>query len=161
IVYEDSNQNGRKESAEKGVGQVAVSNGIDVVLTDAGGKYQLPVRENSIFFVIKPNGYQFPLNEDNIPKFYHVHKPEGSPELRYKGSESTGRLPKSLDFALLKDDKEQKNFRALVFGDPQAYNMDEIDYFYKGVVQDVTGKERFSFGLSLGDLVGNDLTLFD
>src|SRR5690606_35584901 len=35
-----------------------------------------------------------------------------------------------------------------------------IDYFYKGVVQDVTDKEQFSFGLSLGDLVGNDLTLF-
>ncbi|NGM62135.1 hypothetical protein G5B30_09435 [Sphingobacterium sp. SGG-5] len=160
IVYEDINQNGRKERKEKGVAQVAVSNGVEVVLTDISGKYQLPARENSIFFVIKPNGYHFPLNENNNPQFYYIHKPEGSPKLKFTGSEPTGKLPKSLDFALMKDNKEQKNFRALVFGDPQAYTMEEVDYFDKGIVQDITDPEQFSFGLSLGDLVGNDPTLF-
>src|SRR5690606_4053103 len=63
IVYEDSNQNGKRDAREKGVAQVAVSNGVDVVLTDAAGKYHLPARDNSIFFVIKPQGYQFPVDE--------------------------------------------------------------------------------------------------
>lgn len=159
IVYEDSNRNGKRESKEKGLANVAVSNGVDVVLTDASGRYNIPARDNSIFFVIKPNGYQFPLDEHNTPQFYYIHKPNGSPELKYEGSKPTGKLPKSVDFALQKDTNEQKDFKALVFGDPQAYNMDEINYFDKGIIQDINGKEKLSFGLSLGDLVGDDLVL--
>ncbi|PRD54501.1 calcineurin-like phosphoesterase C-terminal domain-containing protein [Sphingobacterium gobiense] len=161
IVYEDVNQNGKKERREKGLPQVAVSNGVDVVLTDQSGAYQLPVKDNSIFFVVKPNGYQFPLDENNMPEFYYIHKPQGSPDLKYKGSEPTGELPKSLNFALLKDDTEKEQFSALVFGDPQAYNMDEIVYFDEGIVQEISNREKFAFGLSLGDLVGDDLTLHD
>jgi len=159
IVYEDTNLNGKRDAKEKGVAQVAVSNGIDVVLTDASGRYSIPARDNSIFFVIKPNGYQFPVDENNKPKFYYIHKPAGSPNLKYEGSKPTGKLPKSVDFALKKDVNEQKNFSALVFGDPQAYNLDEIDYFDRGIIQDIVDKEKFSFGLSLGDLVGDDLVL--
>lgn len=161
IIYEDANLNGKKESKEKGLAQVAVSNGIDVVFTNGSGEYELPVRDNSIFFVIKPNGYQFPLDENNIPQFYYIHKPQGSPELKYQGSTPTGKLPKSLNFGLLKDTNEQKDFRALVFGDPQAYTTDEIDYFHKGIVQEITNKEKYAFGLSLGDLVGDNLSLHD
>src|SRR5690606_34567474 len=107
IVYEDTNLNGKRDAKEKGVAQVAVSNGIDVVLTDASGRYSIPARDNSIFFVIKPNGYQFPVDENNKPKFYYIHKPAGSPNLKYEGSKPTGKLPKSVDFALKKDVNEQ------------------------------------------------------
>src|SRR5690606_40994531 len=86
IVYEDTNLNGKKDAKEKGVAQVAISNGVDVVLTDASGRYTIPERDNSIFFVIKPNGYQFPVDENNKPKFYYIHKPAGSPNLKYEGS---------------------------------------------------------------------------
>lgn len=159
IVYEDINLNGKRDAKEKGLAQVAVSNGVEVVLTDESGRYTLPLRKNSVFFVIKPNGYQFPLDKNNMPQFYYIHKPEGSPELKYEGSKPTGKLPKSVDFPLLKNNNEQENFSALVFGDPQAYNMDEIDYFYRGIVQDIADTEKFSFGISLGDLVGDNLTL--
>src|SRR5690606_41998816 len=116
-------------------------------------------RGESDYFVIKHNGYQFAVDENNRPQFYYIHKPEGSPVLKYTGSKPTGKLPKSVDFALQKDVNEQKDFSALVFGDPQAYNMDEISYFDKGIIQDIADKEKFSFGLSLGDLVGDDLAL--
>lgn len=36
-IYEDSNQNGKKERREKGIPEVAVSNGKEVVLTDKKG----------------------------------------------------------------------------------------------------------------------------
>src|SRR5699024_3982049 len=75
VVYEDNNKNGTRESDEKGIEQVAVSNGVDVVLTDTDGKYELPVRENSVYFVIKPYGYQYLLDEDNTPQFFYIHKP--------------------------------------------------------------------------------------
>ncbi|HIY75517.1 MAG TPA: hypothetical protein H9825_04570, partial [Candidatus Sphingobacterium stercorigallinarum] len=159
VVYNDENKNGKKESREKGIAEVAVSNGVDVVLTDAKGRYQLPARENSVYFVIKPNGYQYVLDEDHTPQFYYIHKPEGSPDLKYPGTAPTGKLPKSIDFALTQDANEKTNFKALVFGDPQAYTMDQIGYFDKGVVQDIENTERFAFGISLGDLVGDDLVL--
>lgn len=159
VVYEDNNKNGTRESDEKGIEQVAVSNGVDVVLTDTDGKYELPVRENSVYFVIKPYGYQYLLDEDNTPQFFYIHKPQGSPQLKYKGSKPSGKLPQSLDFALIKNQSEQKSFKALIFGDPQAYTMDQIGYFDKGIVKDIQNTEQFAFGLSLGDLVGNDLTL--
>ena len=42
-VYEDSNGNSVKEKREKGVANVAVSNGVEVVLTDKNGRYTLPL----------------------------------------------------------------------------------------------------------------------
>ena len=56
-VYDDVNKNGRKDRREAGIANVAVSNGTDVVLTDAKGFYSLPVGNDNTIFVIKPSGY--------------------------------------------------------------------------------------------------------
>lgn len=158
IVYEDLNGNFKKDKKEKGIANVAVSNGTDVVLTNAKGEYQLPVGDDNIFFVIKPTGYKVALDENNLPKSYYLHKPKGAPELKYKGAAPTGALPASLDFALTAS-PEADNFKALIFGDPQPYTLDEIKHFEKGVVQEVAGIKEVAFGLSLGDLVGDNLDL--
>lgn len=159
FVYEDVNQNGKKDRREKGLAQVAVSNGVEVVLTDENGKYELPVGNDNIIFVIKPNGYQFPLNEDNLPQFYHVHKPLGSPKgLKYSAFEPTP-IKSEVDFALHAAE-ESDSFSAFLFGDPQAYIQEELAYYDKGIVSEVASrKEGVAFGISLGDLVGDDLSL--
>lgn len=159
IVYHDENRNGQKERSEKGLPEVAVSNGVDVVLTNELGEYVLPVGNDNIIFVVKPAGYAFPLDSNNQSRFYYIHKPLGSPNnLKYAGSMPTGKLPKSIDFPLYRQ-QEDSSFKALVFGDPQAYTVEEIDYFTKGVVQDVKNTTGMAFGISLGDLVGDDLVL--
>lgn len=158
-VYEDLNQNLKKDRQEKGIAQVSVTNGIDVVQTDVSGRYTLTLKDDQIIAVIKPADYDLPLNELNLPQYYHIHKPAGSPELRYKGVAPTGELRKELNFALLPA-KAEMEFTALVFGDPQPYNLMEITFFDKGVVSEVVGIENVQFGISLGDLVGDDLSLF-
>lgn len=101
MVYHDTNGNGKREKKEIGLAGVVVSNGVEVVKTDAKGSYDLPKRESQVIFVIKPSGYQSPLNGDNQPKNYYIHKPSGSPaDFQYKGSSPTGALPASLDFPL-------------------------------------------------------------
>ena len=40
-VFEDRNGNGTRDSGERGMASVAVSNGRDIVLTDAGGAYSI------------------------------------------------------------------------------------------------------------------------
>ncbi|GEP97370.1 calcineurin-like phosphoesterase C-terminal domain-containing protein [Chitinophaga cymbidii] len=160
VVYEDRNANGKKDRKEKGIQGVSVSNGTDVVQTDGRGTYTLPVGNDNILFVIKPSGYKVPVDRNNLPAFYRIHKPQGAPALEFKGAGPTGKLPASVDFAL-EPYSEADNFTALAFGDPQAYNLAEMDYFYRGVVKEVEGQQGVSFGISLGDLVGNDLSLFN
>lgn len=157
-VYHDLNGNGKKEKKEKGLQGVAVSNGVEVVLTNEKGEYELPVGEDNILFVIKPTGYKVGLNELNQPQYYYIHKPNGSPALNYEGVKPTGKLPKSVDFALVKYE-EPTHFTSLIFGDPQAYNLEEVEFFSRGIVNELKGIENIAFGLSLGDLVGDDLVL--
>lgn len=158
-VYEDQNANRKRERKEPGLAKVPVSNGRDVVLTDQSGRFQLPVGNDDILFVIKPSGYQVPLNYQNLPQYYYIHKPQGSPQLKYSGTAPTGILPASIEFGLVKH-IEPDDFKVLVFGDPQVYNSRQLDYFQRGIVKELQGNtKQFSFGISLGDLVGDDLSL--
>ncbi|WP_353135141.1 calcineurin-like phosphoesterase family protein [Pseudopedobacter sp.] len=159
-VYEDTNKNGKHDKNEKGIASVSVTNGREVVLTNQKGYYELPGNNDQIISVIKPSGYKIAKNADNLPQFFYIHKPNGSPNLKYKGVAPTGKLPASVDF-LLEPVTEPDNFKILVFGDPQAYNMDEIGYFTNGVVKELEGIKDIAFGISMGDLVGNDPDLFN
>lgn len=159
-IYNDLNKNQQKDHNEKGIENVAVSNGVDVVLTDKRGRYSLSIQDDQTVFVIKPRGYQVPLNERNLPQFYYHHKPAGSPTTyKYQGVKPTGKLPKELNFSL-QQQAETDSFDILVFGDPQPYTEKELDYFKRGIVNEVKNNRKNAvFGISLGDLVGDNLNL--
>ncbi|MBO9640576.1 MAG: calcineurin-like phosphoesterase family protein [Siphonobacter aquaeclarae] len=160
LVFEDTNGNGKKDKKEAGIPNVAVTNGRQVVLTDAKGAYTLPVGLDNIISVIKPSGYQIPVGPDNQPRFFRRHKPQGSPQTKFAGVAPTGVLPASVDFGLTKDE-EPADFKVLVFGDPQAYTPQQLAFFDKGVVEETRNLTKdVRFGISLGDLVGDNPTLF-
>jgi hypothetical protein len=159
FVYEDVNRNGKKDAREKGIPQVAVSNGTEVTLTDAAGKYRLPAGDDQIIFAVKPSGYCFPLNEYNSPQGYYIHKPHGSPALRFEGVEPTGALPGQVNFPLYGYD-EPEVFTALIFGDTQPYTEEEIGYMRRRTVAEAMAYTQGAvFGITLGDLVGDALNL--
>jgi len=158
VVFHDSNGNGVRDPGEKGIKGVRVSNQRDVVLTDAQGRYQLPVDDDTILFVIKPRNWAPPRDENGISRFYYIHKPNGSPQLRFPGVPPTGPLPESVDFPL-RPAKEPNRFRVLMFGDTQPRNQTEIDYIAHDVVEGLIGAEA-AFGVVLGDIVFDDLSLF-
>ncbi len=158
-VFLDTNKNRVKDDNEKGLSGVRVSNGQDVVQTDANGQYSLTVSDDNILFVIKPRGFMTPVDENRLPKFYYIHKPHGSPKgLKYAGIAPTGPLPTSIDFPLF-EQLEPDTFKVLVFGDTQPRNMQEIEWLAHDVIEEVIGTDAV-FGLSLGDLVGDNLKLF-
>jgi 3',5'-cyclic AMP phosphodiesterase CpdA len=157
-VYEDLNHNGLRDKNEKGIAQVAVSNGVEVAQTDASGKYRLPAAADCIVFVVKPAGYGSPLDEYNLPQSYYRHKPDGSPESFYAGVKPTGKRLASVDFPLYKQD-EPTAFTALLFGDTQPYSEQELDYLKKGIIAEAQHLQGLSFGITLGDLVGDRLDL--
>ena len=158
-VFDDSNRNGIRDVREPGLSGIAVSNQIDVTLTDETGAWELPVREDCIFFVIKPTGWITPLDEHNIPEFYYIHKPAGSGELKYAGVSPTGPLPKSIDFPLYRHPEPGK-FQALFFGDPQPRDQRELDFIAHDVVEELVGTDA-KFGVTLGDILFDDLSLFE
>lgn len=157
-VYEDLNGNQRKDRKEKGIEGVAVSDGCNVVTTDKDGYYELPVSEKCVVFVVKPKGYAFAVNDKWQPQSYYIHKPTGSPDFKYKGSAPTGKMPKQLNFGMKKVD-DPENFKFFVFGDPQPYNMKQMEYFRTGIVAEAKKMEGVTFGISMGDLVGDNLDL--
>ncbi|MEJ1239350.1 calcineurin-like phosphoesterase family protein [Chryseolinea sp. T2] len=159
FVFDDTNGNGKKDRKEKGLAGVAVSNGIDVVATDGNGAYSLTVGNDNIIFVSKPSGYQVAMNDRKLPAFYYIHKPAGSPtSFKYSGVPATGKLPRQVDFALHAV-TEPDNYTALIFGDPQPYDTTELNYFEKAVISEVENIKGISLGISLGDIVGDNLDL--
>ena len=158
VVYLDENENQKLDTGDKPLSDVRVSNGREVVRTNAAGKYELTVGNDDIIFIVKPKGYRTPLSEDNLPQFYYIHKPAGSPDLKFKGVAPTGELPASVDFPLY-EQQEPEQFRAILFGDPQPRDQKEVDYIAHDVVEELIGTDA-SFGVTLGDIVFDDLDIF-
>lgn len=160
VVFVDADGDGVLDEGERGLPGVRVSNGREIVLTDEGGRYAIGVDDDDIVFVIKPRGYMTPLSEHNLPRFYYIHKPSGSPQgLKYPGVAPTGPLPASIDFPLTAQ-AEPERFRVVVFGDTQPRNVREVEYFAHDVVPELVGFEG-AFGVTLGDIVFDDLDVFE
>ncbi len=159
VVFHDANGNGQLDEGEKRLPGVRVSNGREIVATDEEGRYRLPVDDDTALFVIKPRGWRTPLSKDQLPRFYYIHKPHGSPDLKYAGVSPTGPLPESVDFPLYPQ-QEPDTFRAILFGDPQPRTQQEVDHITHDVIEELIGTDA-SFGVTLGDIVFDDLSLFE
>jgi len=161
IVYNDANNNGVRDGGERGLSGILVSNGADIAETDRDGRYTLGVTDDTILFVIKPRGWMCPVGPgNNIPRFYYIHKPAGSPtQMEYKGVAPTGLLPASVDFPLRRQ-REPNRFRVVCLGDTQTRNVEEVGFLANDILKDIDGVDA-AFGITLGDNVFNDLTVFE
>lgn len=159
VVFEDANRNGNRDADEKGLPDVRVSNGRDIVKTDAHGRYRLPVGDEAIIFVIKPAGWMTPIDKDNLPRFYYLHRPAGSPSFNYPGIAPTGPLPESVDFPL-HPRREPTKFKALFFGDTQVTSEAEVGYLAHDIIESLIGFDA-AFGVTLGDVVNDNPSLFE
>jgi hypothetical protein len=159
VVYDDANGNGIRDPGEPGISGVRISNGMDVVVTDADGRYEVAVSDETVIFITKPRGWAPPLSPEGLPRFHHVHQPAGSPPgLRYPGVEPTGPLPASLDFPLRRS-AEPDAFEALLLSDTQPQTEAELDYIRDDVVAELVGTTA-AFGMTLGDILFDDLSMF-
>lgn len=160
-VFADRNANGTRDPDEPGLPGVLVSNGTTVLATDASGRYALPMPPRSAVFVIKPPGYALPRGPHNLPAFHRLHWPEGAGEpLRYGGVSPTGALPSTHDFGLVPAPRGEA-FSVLVVADPQVHNRAHIGYYEQRFIGELASRTDFAFGVMLGDIVRNDLSLFE
>ena len=145
-----------------GLAHIIVTNGRECTQTNAQGFYELPIDRNCIISLVKPSGYR--VAEDpltHLPKFYYIHQPEGTPadlKFTYEGLQPTGPLPQSIDFKLIRQ-VESQAFKVILFGDPQPENDTEVNFIRDGVIPKLIGTDA-QFGITLGDIVGDDLSLY-
>jgi len=157
-VFEDRNGNQQRDPGEPGIKNVQVSDGVRFATTDDNGNYSLEISDQAVLFVIKPSGYRTPVSDHNLPRFYYIHQPNGSPEgLRYKGIAPTGDLPERIDFALTAQD-EPSVFEAILFADTQPQTEIELDYIREDVVTELIGSTA-AFGMTMGDVGFDDLSM--
>ncbi|NLO32226.1 MAG: hypothetical protein GX117_02540 [Candidatus Hydrogenedentes bacterium] len=159
-VYHDQNGNRVKDAHESGIPGVAISNGESVVVTDSAGRYSIDVEDPGIVFMVKPRGWEtFVDPASGLRQFYYLYRPNGSPEVKYGGIAPTGALPESLDFPL-RPLKESNAFEILLLGDPQVRDLDEVRYYVRDMIPEVTGLD-VAFGCILGDNVYNTPLMFE
>jgi len=160
-VFIDENRNARLDPGEKGLTGVLVSNGREVVKTDADGSYRLPAYDDMNLFITKPANYSTPLDEDLVPQFNYIHKVEGSPPLRFGGIAPTGPLPEAINFPLIEDPVGDR-FECLVFGDPQPYSNRQVGYVRDtaGTMLAARDNSKTECLIFEGDVMGDDLSLY-
>lgn len=159
IVFEDRDGTGRPSEQNVGIPNVAVSNGQAVAVTDQNGRWELPIDDQvDCLFVIKPRGWMVRLDQDNLPQTTYLHSPNGSPQLRFGGIPTTGPLPESINFGLVKQE-EPDQFRVLFCGDPQPRDLREVDYIARSAVPQLRQSDA-AFSINLGDIMFDDLSLY-
>ncbi len=162
LVFEDRDGSGAPSASNPRLAGVLVSNGREVAVTGADGRYTLPLPEEATIFVVKPAGFMPPVEPlTNLPRFYRHHQPKGSPaelNLTFEGLAPTGSLPASVDFALHAQD-EQRAFDVVLITDPQPETDAEVDFIREDAISALAGVDA-KFGLTAGDVMFDDLSLY-
>ena len=160
-VFVDRNGNGLRDPREAGLAGIKVSDGVAVVTTDAAGRYALPFTEGRTVFVIKPAGYDFPRRADGMPDFWRHLRVQAGPALRYGGIPVQS--PGCRDFALQPRKPTKAPLDVLVFADPQTKSHADVGYYERDIIDSVLANAahaRAAFGISLGDITNDDLSLY-
>ena len=160
-VWEDGNRNDLMDAGEKPLAGIKVSDGVGLALTDDSGVYRLPSVEGRTLFVIKPADYDLPEREDGLPDFWSNLRAQAGPALKYGGipadssaCKSFGLLPRPASAAA------KVPLEVFVFADTQTNSRADVDYYRRDIVEPLVGKHEATLGLTLGDVVNDDLSLY-
>lgn len=160
-VWEDGNGNGVIDPGERPLAGIKVSDGVELVRTDESGRYRLPVVDGRTVFVIKPAGYDLPARADGLPDFWTHIRTEPGPVLKYGGIPVV--FAGCKDFGLRparRGADPLEPLEILVFADTQTKNAADIDYYRRDIVAPLVGKSGARLGVTLGDVVDDDLSLY-
>lgn len=176
VVFEDRDGNGVRAPGERPLAGIRVSDGSHIVETGPDGRFHLPPGpDGRTVFAIKPAGYALRGRADGLPDFWRNVRRAPGPALKYGG------MPVSeacADIALRAQSpspaRERDGLRVLVFADPQPKSMADVGYYAEDIVSPIVEQpaarihgigstwagQAADLGLSLGDIVDDDLSLY-
>ena len=138
---------GQVISQGKGIANVPVTDGTQIVLTDKHGKYSM-ISTSAVeyIYITLPDGYEVPM-QDKVPAFFQKVPNEPSKKVR-------------MDFKLTPSSESNKKHILVVWADPQVYFDEEIPQVQQAS-QDVkdllttTYPGLPAYGIVCGDIIGD------
>jgi 3',5'-cyclic AMP phosphodiesterase CpdA len=144
---------GRVTSDGRGLAGVRISDGVDVVRSDADGRFDLVTTHDRGFVACStPAGHRFDRNVTGTARFYRPIMPDANDEM-------------AVAFDLERLRHSDANHSALIMPDPQTQNAWEMQQMHEQTVPDVQATVRASsnaeiFGVACGDIMYDDLALY-
>lgn len=144
---------GKVHQGGKGIANVAVTDGYNIVLTDTSGKYTLNTNAIAEFVYISvPRGYEIP-QEKGIAQFF---KPL---------NKAASKFTADFELQTLAQDDTKHNF--IVWADPQIIDKQDAEQLVNKTAPDVKSllatydKNILFHGIGCGDLVWDKFELYD
>jgi len=144
---------GQGRSEGRGVGDVPVSDGWDVVTTERDGTFELISSADRDFLRVSvPSGFRIPGNPSGTARFYRPISPDGA-----------GQMGAVFDLERLEESDE--NHTVLLLADIQTQDAQEMTWFHEQTVPDVQETLRGlgnpeAFGIADGDIMYDHLELY-
>jgi hypothetical protein len=144
---------GRVHVGGRGIGRVAVTDGLRIVETAADGSFELVTNARREFvYLTLPRGHRVPVSETGTARFYQPLPTDG-------------RETFDAEFALEALPGGDEHHVALVLADIQAQTADEMARFHAETVPDLEATVRglggvHAFSIAAGDIMFDDLSLF-
>jgi len=158
VVWEDRNGDGRRDPGDPPLPGIRLSDGASVVTTDAQGRYAMTLVDGRTVFLVKPASHALPVRHDGSPDFWFNVQRRPGPALKYGGIPA--QPAQCRDFGLLPRTQAGAGpLEVLLFADPQVKSVRDVDYYWHDIVQPLVGRHGAALGMSLGDLVDDDLSL--
>ncbi|HSW28235.1 MAG TPA: calcineurin-like phosphoesterase family protein [Longimicrobiales bacterium] len=144
---------GRVRAGGRGVGGVAVTDGLTVVATDGDGRFELRSSSDRDFVSCSlPSGYHLPVGPSGTARFYRPIAPGSGGDMEAL-------------FELERLEGGDERHAMLLLADIQTQDRWEMERFHEQSVPDVIATLRSlgevpAFGIACGDIMFDDLSLF-
>lgn len=144
-VFEDANGDGLRQSRERALAGVRVSDGTRVVATAGDGRWQgLAPGADGHVFVIKPASHAVGTGPDGLPAFWRRGDGEGA----------------ACEIGLRRQAVPRAALKLIVSSDPQAGTAAETEYYARIVERAMRPHRDAALGLTLGDIANDALDLY-
>lgn len=147
-VFYDANHNGIHDAKEKGLKNILISNGKDIVKTDKGGFYTIDANIGESIFPILPSEYIWSKSKSKVLNANYL----------YLDPNQTIQNTISWNIPAF-NSETSKSFRIGAIGDIQVDNAEELNYAAKSIFSELNNRKDISFNLMLGDIVNDKVEL--
>lgn len=148
-IYFDKNNNGLFDADERGVKNLLVSNGVEIVKTNKKGEFKISIKKGQSIFPVLPSEYKIVGRKSSKVRnanFYYFHP------------DSILNDTRNYTFLVQKKESSDK-FRVGAVGDIQVDNTEELGFAAKSIGSELANRKDIDFNIILGDLVNDKMNL--
>ncbi|SOD12013.1 calcineurin-like phosphoesterase C-terminal domain-containing protein [Pedobacter xixiisoli] len=148
-VFYDANRNGIHEAKEKGLKNILISNGKDIVKTDKNGLYTIEANIGESIFPILPSEYTWSKSKSKVVNANYLYLDPNQAVIKDTISW----------YVPVFKSEAANSFSFGAIGDIQVDNTEELNYAAKSIFSELNHRNDIRFNLMLGDIVNDKVEL--